>query len=170
MKKNYIAILIICLSTSYVASSQNKRPAPLGKPSYATLGVGRFFDQSVFLRLGYEQRVRKHFGVEFYLAPSLPLGISSQFRILNHFGTVSNSNYTNFDPYLGGSIGAKFMKEFESSGQVGVFSGFRIMPKPEYGFYVETGINYTGRKFSDTEYEVQIQVGICRKFLSKKPI
>ncbi len=170
MRKTFTLILIICLSNSCKLLSQNKRPEYLGKPSYATFGVGRFFEQSVFLRFSYEQRVRKHFGIEVLLAPSLPLGVSSQFRMLHHFGVISNSNYTNFDPYIGGLMGWKFLNERQSIGQLGAFAGFRIMPKPNYGFYIETGINSTVRKSYDSDYEIQVQIGICRRFLNKKPI
>jgi hypothetical protein len=170
MKKTCILTLFLWLSITYTIQSQNKRPDFLGKPSYATLGGGVFFDQSIFLRFSYEQRMRKHFGIEAYLTPSLPLGISSQFRMLHHFGTVSNANYTNFDPYFGGSIGLKIGQNIYFTGLSGVFTGFRIMPQPEYGFYIETGLNFLGSQSYKFGLETQIQVGICRKFLNKKPI
>ncbi len=101
MKRIFHLFLCYFLLATYPILSQNKRPVYLGKPAYASFGAGIFFDQSVFLRFSYEQRLRKHFGVEAYLAPSIPLGFSSQFRMLHHFGFISNSNYTNFDPYIG---------------------------------------------------------------------
>jgi hypothetical protein len=172
MKIIFLSLLSICILATYPILAQNKRPEYLGKPAYATFGAGIFFDQALFLRFSYEQRLRKHFGVEAYLAPSIPLGFSSQFRMLHHFGFISNSNYTNFDPYVGGSFGGKFLNEYRGSGQFGVFTGFRLMPNPDYGFYVETGINYIGNARYDniSKLEVQFQVGICRKFLNKKPI
>ncbi len=62
------------------------------------------------------------------------------------------------------------MTDYKSTGQFGVFTGFRLMPKPDYGFYVETGVNYIGKAKYESELEVYFQIGICRKFLNKKPI